>query len=99
MSPTINAVVIPVSDPGTTKSVYATLYGAPHTDTPYYVGFNVDGFDQAQRVGRIVGAIGPALADEPEHFIRGRHCMPIDDRVPIYFFSGRRRCEPWQTHC
>ena len=52
------------------------------------IKFNVDGFDQAQRVGRIVGAIGPALADEPEHFIRGRHCMPIDDRVPIYFFPA-----------
>ena len=25
------------------KAVYAALLGQPHTDQPYYVGFNVDG--------------------------------------------------------
>ncbi|MFD4351017.1 VOC family protein [Nocardia sp. NPDC058519] len=41
MSPTIASVVIPVSDLAATKAVYTTLYGAPHTDEPYYVGWAV----------------------------------------------------------
>ena len=35
------------------------------------IKFNVDGFDQQQHVGRIVGTIGPALANEPAHFVIG----------------------------
>ena len=45
MSPTIRSLVVPVSDIDAAKAVYAALYGAPHTDTPYYVGFNADGFE------------------------------------------------------
>ena len=45
MSPTIGAVVIPVTDLESAKKVYTALYGAPHTDEPYYVGYNVDGFE------------------------------------------------------
>jgi predicted enzyme related to lactoylglutathione lyase len=37
--------VIPVSDLDAAKAVYTALYGEPHTDQPYYVGFNVDGFE------------------------------------------------------
>ena len=47
MSPTIRSLVIPVSDLDATKAVYTALLGTPHTDQPYYVGYNVDGFEVA----------------------------------------------------
>lgn len=45
MSPAIRSVVIPVSDLAAAKAVYTALLGAPHTDEPYYVGYNVGGFE------------------------------------------------------
>jgi hypothetical protein len=51
------------------------------------IKFNVDGFNQGIHVGRIVGTIGPAHADEPVHFVRGRHCMPLTDG-PVGFFPA-----------
>ena len=45
MSPTIRSLVIPVSDLDAAKAVYTALLGTPHTDQPYYVGYNVDGFE------------------------------------------------------
>lgn len=47
MSPTIRSLVIPVSDLASAKGVYTALLGSPHTDEPYYVGYNVDGFEVA----------------------------------------------------
>ncbi|MCF2528797.1 VOC family protein [Yinghuangia soli] len=47
MSPTIRSVVIPVADLDAAKPIYNALLGDPHTDTPYYVGYNVDGFEVA----------------------------------------------------
>ena len=47
MSPTIQSLVIPVTDLEAAKSVYTALLGTPHTDTPYYVGYNVGGFEVA----------------------------------------------------
>ena len=62
MSPTISSLVIPVSDLEATKAVYTALFGAPHTDEPYYVGYNVDGFEVALAPGDVAG--GPvAYAD------------------------------------
>lgn len=62
MSPVIRSLVIPVSDLATAKAVYTALLGAPHTDQPYYVGFNVDGFEVALAPGETSG--GPvAYAD------------------------------------
>ena len=52
------------------------------------IKFNVDGFVQSARIGRIVGTIGPALPGEPEHFVLGRHCMPVNPAVPIGFFPA-----------
>ncbi len=49
------------------------------------IKFNVDGFDLARHVGRIVGSIGPALAGEPAHFVVGRQCMPRDGGPVGYF--------------
>jgi predicted enzyme related to lactoylglutathione lyase len=47
MSTAIRSLVIPVSDLEAAKAVYTALLGAPHTDEPYYVGYNVDGFEVA----------------------------------------------------
>ena len=62
MSPTIRSLVIPVSDLDATKAVYTALLGPPHTDEPYYVGYNVDGFEVALSLSGAGG--GPvAFAD------------------------------------
>jgi len=62
MSPTIRSLVIPVSDLDAAKAVYTALLGAPHTDQPYYVGYNVDGFEVGLNPGGDAG--GPvAFAD------------------------------------
>jgi predicted enzyme related to lactoylglutathione lyase len=45
MSTTIRSLVVPVSDLAAAKAVYTALLGTPHTDEPYYVGYNVDGFE------------------------------------------------------
>ena len=47
MGATIRSLVIPVSDLAAAKEVYTTLLGKPHTDQPYYVGYNADGFEVA----------------------------------------------------
>ncbi len=62
MSPAIRSLVVPVSDLAAATSVYTTLLGQPHTDTAYYVGYNVDGFEVALAPGDVAG--GPvAFAD------------------------------------
>jgi predicted enzyme related to lactoylglutathione lyase len=62
MSPTIRSVVIPVSNLDAVKPVYTALFGEPHTDQPYYVGYNVDGFEVSLAPGGDAG--GPvAYAD------------------------------------
>ena len=62
MSPTIRSLVIPVSDLDAAKTVYTALLGAPHTDQPYYVGYNVGGFEVSLAPGGGTG--GPvAYAD------------------------------------
>ena len=58
----IRSLVIPVSDLEAAKTVYTALLGAPHTDQPYYVGYNVDGFEVALNPGHVEA--GPvAFAD------------------------------------
>lgn len=47
MTTAIRSLVIPVSDIDAAKKVYGAVLGEPHTDTPYYVGYNVDGFEVA----------------------------------------------------
>jgi predicted enzyme related to lactoylglutathione lyase len=62
MSAPIRSLVIPVSDLDAAKAVYTELLGEPHTDQPYYVGYNVDGFEVALAPGDVAG--GPvAYAD------------------------------------
>ena len=64
MSPTIRSLVIPVSDLDAAKAVYSALLGAPHTDQPYYVGYNVDGFEVALTPGDVAG--GPVVYTDVE---------------------------------
>ena len=52
------------------------------------IKFNVDGFDQGAHIGRIVGTIGAARAGEPDHFVLGRHCMPISPESPVWYFPA-----------
>jgi catechol 2,3-dioxygenase-like lactoylglutathione lyase family enzyme len=62
MSATIRSLVIPVSNLDAAKAIYTKLLGEPHTDQPYYVGYNVDGFEVALAPGDASG--GPvAYAD------------------------------------
>lgn len=51
MSPAIRSLVVTVSDLDAAKAVYGAVLGEPHTDTPYYVGYNVDGFEVALAPG------------------------------------------------
>ena len=65
MSPTIRSIVVPVSDLDATKAVYPALYGAPHTDSPYYVGYNVDGFEVSLAPGeQTAGPVAYADVDD-----------------------------------
>jgi predicted enzyme related to lactoylglutathione lyase len=45
MSLAIRAMVVPVTDLDAAKAVYTALLGDPHTDQPFYVGYNVEGFE------------------------------------------------------
>ncbi|MDQ1513886.1 MAG: hypothetical protein QOC59_1728 [Microbacteriaceae bacterium] len=45
MSLAIRSLVVPVTDLDAAKAVYTALLGAPHTDQPFYVGYNVEGFE------------------------------------------------------
>jgi predicted enzyme related to lactoylglutathione lyase len=43
---TFHSIIYTVSNLETAKAVHSAVLGvAPHTDQPYYVGFNVDGFE------------------------------------------------------
>ena len=45
MNPRIRSLVVPVSDLDAAKTIYSTLFGQPHTDQPYYVGYAAQGFE------------------------------------------------------
>ena len=59
--PGFTTIVAPVRDLGAAKAIYTVLLGAePHTDEPYYVGFNVDGCEFGLNpAGFDQGASGP----------------------------------------
>ena len=64
MSPAIRSVVVPVSDLGAAKTIYTALLGEPHTDQPYYVGYNVDGFEVALAPGGSGGPVAYVDVDD-----------------------------------
>ena len=57
----VDTIIFPVKDLGAAKAVFTTLLGAePHTDEPYYVGYNVDGQEFAlDPNGHRKGLTGP----------------------------------------
>ncbi|WP_235738848.1 VOC family protein [Nocardioides alcanivorans] len=61
-----NSMVIPVTDLDVAKAVYGALAGEPHTDTPYYVGYNVDGFEIALAPGDDSVGVPVLYADVPD---------------------------------
>ena len=63
MATTIRSLVIPVSDLEAAKAIYTALLGEPHTDQPYYVGYNVDGFEVGLNPGEEVAKGPVAFAD------------------------------------
>jgi len=73
MSAAIRSLVIPVSDLDATKTVYTALLGAPHTDQPYYVGYNVDGFEVSLAPGD--GAGGPVAYVDVEDLDAARETL------------------------
>jgi predicted enzyme related to lactoylglutathione lyase len=58
---TASSIVIPVKDVAAATAFYRTVFGAdPHTETPYYVGFNLDGLEIGLNPhGHATGLIGP----------------------------------------
>ena len=59
MATAIRSVVIPVSNLDAAKAIYSAVLGEPHTDQPYYVGYNVDGFEVA--LNPAGGSDGPVV--------------------------------------
>lgn len=57
----VNTVVYPVTDLAASKAIFTRLIGAePHTDQPYYVGWNVAGQEIAlDPNGHTKGLTGP----------------------------------------
>lgn len=65
--PAFSSLVIPVTDLEAAKAVYGTALGVePHTDTPYYVGYNVDGFEVALAPKQDADATTVAYVDHPD---------------------------------
>jgi predicted enzyme related to lactoylglutathione lyase len=64
----IQAVIYTVSDLEKAKPLYATLLGTPHTDTPYYVGYNVAGQEfavvPAASQGTPIGSVANIAVDD-----------------------------------
>ena len=73
MSPAIRSLVIPVSDMDAAKAVYTSLLGAPHTDQPYYVGYNIDGFEVSLAPGEAAG--GPVAYADVEDLDASRETL------------------------
>ena len=92
MSVAIRSLVIPVSDLAAAKAVYTALLGAPHTDQPYYVGYNVDGFEVGLNPGAEVAGGPVAFADvEDLESVSGESTdfgtPPLDAGQPTVIFG------------
>jgi predicted enzyme related to lactoylglutathione lyase len=73
MGTAIRSLVIPVSDLGAAKAVYTALLGEPHTDSPYYVGYNVDGFEVALNPNEQTG--GPVTYTDVDDLDAARNTL------------------------
>jgi len=70
MTSGIQTIVYPVRDLDAAKSMFTALFGAPHTDQPYYVGY-VSGdvqvaLDPNGHRGGLTGAVGYWSVDDVE---------------------------------
>ncbi len=94
MTPTIRSLVIPVSDLDAAKAVYTALLGAPHTDSPYYVGYNVDGFEVGLNPGG--GSGGPVAYADVEDLDATRTTLlaagATERSAPLEVAPGSRIC-------
>jgi len=94
MSPTIRSLVIPVSDLEAAKAVYTALFGAPHTDQPYYVGYNVNGFEVSLAPGEPAG--GPVAYADVEDLDGARETLlaagATERSAPRQVAPGARVC-------
>jgi predicted enzyme related to lactoylglutathione lyase len=77
----IKTVLHPVSDPAAAKAVYAALLGIqPQTDSPYYVGFEVEG----QQIG-LVPRGGPQGMTSPVAYL---HVPDIEAKLAEVTAAG-----------
>ena len=94
MSPTIQSLVIPVSDLEAAKAVYGRLYGPPHTDTPYYVGYDVGGFEVSLAPNETIG--GPVAYSDVEDLDATRESLlaagATESRAPTQVAPDARIC-------
>ena len=72
------SVIGPVAWGDMRNSRFLKELRAAATEDMLSIKFNVDGYDRDNTIptftlGRMVGSIGPAHADEPRHFVLGRH--------------------------
>jgi hypothetical protein len=72
------SVLTPLTWGDTSGSRFLGELRTAAADDMLSIKFNVDGYDRDNTIptftlGRMVGSIGPAAADEPHHFILGRH--------------------------
>ena len=56
----VKTLVFPTTDVDAAKAIISVLAGAPHTDQPFYVGWNVDGLEIGLNPGgHATGMTGP----------------------------------------
>ena len=83
----IKTVLVPVSDVGRSKALYAALLGMePQADAPYYVGFDTDG----QHIGLVPGG-GPQGMTSPVTYW---HVSDIEAKLAEVTGSGGTVKEP-----
>ena len=83
----IKTVLHPVSDLAAAREVYAALLGvAPQTDSPYYVGFDVEG----QHIGLVPGG-GPQGMTSPVAYW---HVPDIEAKLAEVTAAGATMREP-----
>ena len=80
------SVLAPVAWSGDAGSRFLAELRAAATGGMLSIKFNVDGYDTnfispQFTLGRITGTIGPAYADEPHHFVLGRHLGGTDSHM------------------
>jgi hypothetical protein len=83
LSAIYQSVLTPLAWGNTSRSRFLGELRAAAGDDLLSIKFNVDGYDRDFTIptftlGRIVGSIGPAAADEPHHFLLGRHLGGTD---------------------